>query len=143
MSALPSEFAGTDRFVVLRQLGAGGMGVVYEALDRERDIRVALKILPNVNPPALLRFKQEFRSLAAIVHPNLVPLYELISNGDLWFFTMEIIDGRDFFSYLRSDFVLDRNDQRQVPSVDEQRLRRAFYQLGLGVAAIHAGGKLH
>jgi hypothetical protein len=113
---MASEFEGTDRFVVLRLLGEGGMGVVYEALDRERDVRVALKVLPRVDPPALLQFKQEFRSLAAIVHPNLVPLHELISDRDVWFFTMELIHGSDFMSFLRSDQERHRDADRNSNS---------------------------
>lgn len=96
------EFRGTNRFQVIRRLKSGGVGTVYEVFDRERCLRVALKTLRHMNPDALYHFKREFRSSAETVHPNLVPLYELISDGEQWFFTMELIDdGIDLLAYVR------------------------------------------
>jgi serine/threonine protein kinase len=67
------------RFEIRRRLGAGGMGVVYEAWDHAHDRRVALKTLSEVRPEPLLALKREFRSVATVSHPNLVTLYELLS----------------------------------------------------------------
>src|SRR5437867_5648029 len=93
------HFAGTERFLILRRLGAGGMGVVYEAHDQARHERVALKTLARASPELLYHLKQEFRSLTDVTHPNLVALHELFSVGEQWFFTMELVDGLDFLEY--------------------------------------------
>jgi len=54
----PEDFVGTDRFQIEERLGAGGYGVVYRAVDRHRNILVALKTLRRVAATGLVRFKQ-------------------------------------------------------------------------------------
>jgi serine/threonine protein kinase/tetratricopeptide (TPR) repeat protein len=95
-------FRGTKRFVVEGRLGEGGMGVVHRARDTERAEVVALKTMTRLDPGALLRFKREFRALADISHPNVVQLYDLFSEGDLWFFTMELVEGADLLTWVHS-----------------------------------------
>jgi len=95
-------FRGTRRFVVEGRLGAGGMGVVHRVRDLERGEVVALKTMVRVAPSTLLAFKREFRALADISHPNVVQLYELFSEGDQWFFTMELVDGVDLLTWIAS-----------------------------------------
>ncbi len=108
------EFAGTARFEILERIGSGGMGVVYRAFDRERQTQVALKCMRNLSAQALVRFKNEFRILQSVSHPNLVRLGELVresstgressthGDGEQWFFTMELVEGTNFLSYLRT-----------------------------------------
>ena len=79
------------------------MGVVYKALDTANGTSVALKSLPRADPAALYRFKQEFRSLADISHPNLAALYELFVLDEGWWLAMELVDGTDFIGYVRGD----------------------------------------
>ncbi len=98
--APPGPFAGNERFQLEAELGAGGMGTVYRAFDRERSSRVALKVLRSFDAMRLYRFKREFRALADVTHPNLVTLYELFSEDHHWFFTMEYLVGCSFLRYV-------------------------------------------
>ncbi|HEX3772682.1 MAG TPA: protein kinase [Polyangiaceae bacterium] len=96
------DWTGNKRYDVVSRIGEGGMGVVYEALDRERGQIVALKTLLSFTPAALLRFKQEFRTLAGVHHPNLVRLHELVvSEGEDVFFTMELVHGTEFLAFVQ------------------------------------------
>ncbi len=136
------------------------MGVVYEAWDREHETTVALKALRDVNAQALLRFKQEFRGLQHIGHPNLVRLGEFIEDRGQWFFTMELVDGVDFLSYVRpggapaphhdfpsADTFPDTRSLHTFAhapgSLDVSRLRRSFSQLVRGLIALHDASKIH
>ena len=94
------EFRGTDRFVVRRRVGSGGMGVVYEAYDLERDMRVAIKTILDAEASTLYRFKKEFRALTDVSHPNLVKIHELVLSDEQCFYTMEFVDGVDFLRYV-------------------------------------------
>ncbi len=109
-----SSWQGTSRYEVLRFIGRGGMGAVYEAHDRERDRRVAVKTLLRFDPRALYLFKQEFRTLANLLHPNLVRLYDLVaSESEGVFFTMELVSGRNFCDYVwRPEALAATDDSR-------------------------------
>ncbi len=130
-----------SRFDLIRPLGEGGMGVVYEAFDRVREERVALKTIRFVEGDAIYRLKREFRALANVEHPNLVRLYDLFVGDDGCFFTMELVEGVDFVRHCRPP----RPDSGLAgdSTLDEARLRAALVGLVRGVGAVHEAGLLH
>lgn len=95
-----TTFAGTARFEIVRAIGAGGMGRVYEAIDRRDGGRVALKRLHATTPQGLLDIRREFRAVESVRHENLVVLLELIEEGAEAFFTMELVGGMPLLSYV-------------------------------------------
>lgn len=136
------------RFEIRRTLGEGGMGVVFEAYDRERQALVALKTMHEVDARTLARFKREFRALHDLSHANIVALGELFEGPSAPFFTMELVRGVGFVEYVRGE----RRDElaarvmgrRREPTLcDNPRLRRALPQLALAVASIHDAGLIH
>lgn len=116
------------RFEVREHLGRGAFGEVFRALDRERGAEVALKRLHRVEPRAIVRFKHAFRSLAELRHENLAALYELLSDGERWVITMELVPGADV---------------RAWAGADAERWRAALPQIARGLSALHDAGHLH
>ncbi|MFN0245419.1 MAG: serine/threonine-protein kinase PknK [Kofleriaceae bacterium] len=90
----PGRFVG-DRYHIVRELGRGGMGVVYLGRDLRLDMDVAIKFRGVTHSDATLWLKREFRSVASLRHPNLVELYELVAHDTSCYYTMEYLPGMD------------------------------------------------
>src|SRR5215470_11929263 len=84
-----------DRYHIVRELGRGGMGVVYLGRDLRLDMDVAIKFRGVTHTDATLWLKREFRAVASLRHPNLVELYELVAHDKTCYFTMEYLPGID------------------------------------------------
>jgi serine/threonine protein kinase/tetratricopeptide (TPR) repeat protein len=119
-------------------IGRGAFGVVYKARHAQNGHLVALKILPStsylnqVEPQHLHRFRNEFRRICRIDHQNLVGLQNLSVDDQQWYFTMDLIDGEDFKTYVRPNGELH-----------ESRLRNCLKQLASGIFKLHEEGLVH
>ncbi len=106
---------------ILREIGRGGMGIVYEAEQQSLDRRVALKILPwhaTQDGTALERFRREARAAARLHHSNIVPVFEVGQDGDTFFYAMQFIQGQSLDRVLTELRVL-RSDISTVPAGNE------------------------
>ncbi|MBX7082277.1 MAG: serine/threonine-protein kinase [Nannocystaceae bacterium] len=128
--ALPTR---VGRFVVLRRLGAGGMGVVLLAYDEPLDRKVAVKLLfPEFasDPERQRRLLHEAQVLAKLSHPHVVVVHEAGEDQGRWYLAMEFVEGQTL-----------RQWAAQSRSVGQ--LLDAFVQAGRGLAAAHAMGVIH
>ncbi|MFO0877444.1 MAG: protein kinase [Gemmataceae bacterium] len=146
-----------ERYQVLGQLGKGGMGIVYRALDTRTRREVALKTMQRMDGASLELFKREFRFLQGVSHPNLAQLYELESDGYEWLLTMEVVEGVDFLQYVRPGAAPGSMQVSMATTAEFEgvplalnhsplhleRLRETLGQLAEGVAALHAHRCVH
>ena len=84
-----------SRYTIGRQLGAGGMGVVYLAIDIRLNRQVAIKALhpQGTSPAARRRFAREGRVLAKLQHPNILTVHEAGELDGWWYFVMDYVEG--------------------------------------------------
>ncbi|MDY7229360.1 serine/threonine-protein kinase [Hyalangium rubrum] len=127
-----------ERYVILKPVGQGGMGVVYAAYDPELDRKVALKLLRPDKDPApggseeaagLLR---EAQAMARISHPNVITVHDVGTVGERVFIAMEFIQGQNLHEWLR-----------QKPPPSPKEVLRLFHQAGQGLRAAHQAGLVH
>jgi uncharacterized RDD family membrane protein YckC len=123
-----------DHFTIEREIGRGGMGVVYVAHDRALDRRVALKVvLPKRGDDlALERFFREARAQAKLASPHVVPIHFIGRAGPAAYFAMELVPGEAL------EAALERGEK-----LEPERGRRLMIEVARGLAAAHAAGFIH
>ena len=128
-----------ERYKIVRQLGAGAMGVVWEADDKNLNRRVALKFVrPDTSSDGAdgrelhARLFREARALAQLRHPNIVSVYDVGRSGDAEvFLALELVIGTDARAW--------RNAKTRTAA----EILGVWRQVAAGVAAVHAAGILH
>src|SRR5262249_40515935 len=98
-SARPGQIV-AGRWVLERELGRGGMGVVWRASDRVTDQRVAVKLLKALSPDRLRRFQREARIGARLDHPNIVRMLDVADDADAPVLIMELLEGESLAARL-------------------------------------------
>ena len=135
-SLLPRELADCEQYQDIRELGKGGMGVVYVArnklMGREEVLKVVNKSMLE-RPGAVERFLREIQSAAKLQHPNVVAAYSAMQLGELLVFAMEYVPGQDLAQVVRSA-------NRSVPI---QNACYYAYQTALGLQHAYEKGMVH
>ena len=123
-----------SHYNVVRSLGAGGMGIVYEAEDLHLGRRVALKFLPPAlshDPESLERFRREARAASALNHPNICTVYAIEQHEREHFIVMELLEGQTLAQLL------------SVQGFEVLPLLDAAIQIADALESAHAKGIVH
>jgi serine/threonine-protein kinase len=121
-------------YQVVREIGRGGMGVVYLARDAKLDRDVAIKALPDewaADADRLARFEREARSLAQLNHPNIAGIYGVEEQDGRRFLILEFVEGTT---------LADRLEAGPVPADEALELAD---EIAAGVEAAHEAGVIH
>ncbi|MGD8727878.1 MAG: protein kinase, partial [Gemmatimonadales bacterium] len=97
-------------FEIERELGRGGMAVVYLATDVHLRRKVAIKVLPpdlTFGKGTIERFRREAQTAAQLDHPNIIPVYRISTGGDLFWYAMKFIEGRSLDEILKDGMRFD------------------------------------
>jgi Tol biopolymer transport system component/predicted Ser/Thr protein kinase len=129
----PSSLDHLGRYKIIKQLGRGGMGAVYEAEDPELGRRVAIKVLRDHLQGEVFTesLRREAQALAKLVHGNVVTVYDVGFDDGQAFVVMQLVDGESIDRWLRGR------------SARAHQILTAFRAAGRGLAAAHAAGLVH
>src|ERR1700720_290181 len=131
-----------SHYRVLRKLGGGGMGVVYEAEDIKLGRHVALKFLPpetEKDPLALDRFQREARAASALNHPNICTIYEVGEDSGRHFIAMELLEGET----LKNQIHGQPHSQPHSQPMELGQLLDLGTQIADALDAAHGKGIIH
>ena len=121
-------------YTVVRKLGEGGMGAVYEGIQDGLNRKVALKLLPQrllKDPTYLERFQREAQGAAALNHPNIVTVYEIGQDRGHYFFSMEFVDGASLGNRISKEKRLPVSDALDITRKVASALDYAWREAGL------------
>jgi serine/threonine protein kinase len=121
-------------YQILRKLGAGGMGIVYEALDTKLERNVALKFLTDGlthNPQAMQRFEREAKAVSRLDHPNIGAVFALEQNQDQQFLAMAMYQGTT---------LAQRLEQGEIPILEAIRIA---LEIARGLEHAHGQNVIH
>ncbi|MCX4241404.1 serine/threonine-protein kinase [Paraliomyxa miuraensis] len=125
------EASRIGRYQILRELGAGGMGIVYAAYDESLNRRVALKLLLRETPITTARLRREAQAMARISHPNVVQIFEVGEHDGQLFVAMEYIEGISLTRWLAEQ------------TLTWTEIIDVFIRAGRGLQAAHEAGVVH
>jgi serine/threonine protein kinase len=124
-----------ERYLITEELGKGGMGRVYKALDKEINEEVAIKLLkPEIvdDESTIGRFRNELKLTRKIAHKNVCKMYHLGKEGETLYITMEYVSGEDLKSLIKRD-----------GKIPEKKVLSIAKQICEGLAEAHALGVTH
>jgi tRNA A-37 threonylcarbamoyl transferase component Bud32 len=130
-----SKGAFWSQYSIIREIGVGGMGIVYEAKDRSLERHVAVKKMRDeirVDVQDRKRFIAEARMVAQLHHPNIVDIYAILEDGADLFLVFELVEGRTLDTALKSDGPFDWKKTKQV-----------IQEIAAAVTHAHARGIIH
>ena len=135
VEALPTGTTFAERYPIIEELGRGGMGKVYRAMDKELNIEVALKLIkPEIasDRKTIERFKNELKLARSISHRNVGRMYEIMEDRGTRFISMEYVPGEDLKSFIK------RSGRLAVP-----KAIAITRQICDGLSEAHAQGVIH
>ena len=140
VSQMPTTFLNVAsaleaRFQILKELGRGGMGIVFQAHDKELREQVAIKILSPIlstNVDALERLKREVSAARRVTHQNVIRIHDIAEMNGLHFVSMEYFHGQSLKEYIKQQGALSGIQAWQIAS-----------QICDGLDAAHRGGIIH
>ncbi len=129
LSSPPPEFSASPLgdFQILHEIGRGGMGVVYEAIQLSLGRRIALKVLPfasSLDAKHLQRFKNEAHAAAQLHHTNIVPVYAVGCERGVHFYAMQLINGRSLSAVIHEL----RGDDQEIENPKSQGTTAARHE---------------
>lgn len=155
-SSEPSINMTLGDFTIQREIGRGGMGVVYEANQTSLDRRVAIKLLPLaslLDARQIARFKNEAHAAGLLQHPNIVPIHSVGSERGVHYYAMQFIDGISMDAWIQNRIIglktasdpgfEIQSQSKDLPRRDAEQVVRWGVDIAKALHAAHENGVVH